>query len=97
MWPFGRMVMCHMLADTEDELDAMADKIGVARRWKQHDKEKKIGTIGALTHYDIAKSKRALAIEHGAIACDTMREEVEVLDRLAGNRNGLTGRKRGER
>lgn len=33
--PFGRMLMFHMLADTSDELHAMADAIGVARRWCQ--------------------------------------------------------------
>lgn len=52
---FGRMVMCHMIADTEDELHRMADVIGVARRWYQGD------------HYDIALSKRALAVHHGAV------------------------------
>ncbi len=57
---FGRMVMCHMLADTDDELHAMADRIGVARRWHQ-----KPGTAGS--HYDIALSKRALAVAAGAI------------------------------
>lgn len=51
---FGRMVMCHMVADTEAELHAMADRIGVARRWYQGD------------HYDICLSKRALAVKHGA-------------------------------
>lgn len=52
---FGRLVMCHMIADTEAELHAMADRIGVARRWHQGD------------HYDIALSKRALAVAAGAV------------------------------
>lgn len=51
---FGRMIMCHMIADTEAELHAMADEIGVARKWYQGD------------HYDIALSKRALAVLFGA-------------------------------
>ncbi len=58
--PFGRMVMCHMVADTTDELLAMADAIGVARRWLQH-----AGT--PKEHFDIALSKRALAVKAGAI------------------------------
>lgn len=52
---FGRMIMCHMIADTDDELNAMADRIGVDRRWHQGD------------HYDIALSKRALAVQAGAV------------------------------
>ena len=61
--PFGRMTMCHMLADTDDELHAMADKIGVARRWHQ-----KAGT--SHSHYDICLSKRALAVRAGALEID---------------------------
>jgi len=58
--PFGRMIMCHMVADTHTELVEMADKIGVGRHWIQ-----KAGHVGE--HFDIAKSKRKLAVEHGAI------------------------------
>ena len=57
---FGRMVMCHMLADTTEELLAMADKIAVARRWIQHP-----GTHRE--HFDICLSKRAVAVQHGAV------------------------------
>lgn len=52
---FRNMIMCHMIADTEAELHAMADRIGVARRWYQGN------------HYDIAQSKRALAVSAGAV------------------------------
>lgn len=58
--PFGRMIMSHMLADTREELDAMADVIGVAHKWIQHP-----GTWKE--HYDIAQSKRRLAIKAGAL------------------------------
>lgn len=58
---FGRMTMCHMIADNDNELHAMADRIGVARRWHQapprHD-----------SHYDIALSKRTAAIAAGAVS-----------------------------
>ena len=51
---FGRLILCHMIGDTEAELHAMADRIGVARKWYQGD------------HYDIALSKRSTAIAAGA-------------------------------
>ncbi len=57
---FGRMVMCHMIADTTAELLSMADRIGVDRRWLQ-----KPGT--AQEHFDIALSKRAAAVAAGAM------------------------------
>lgn len=60
--PFGRMLMCHMMADTRQELDAMVDKIGVARKWIQLE--------GRFPHYDICLSKKRLAIKYGAIECD---------------------------
>lgn len=63
---YGRMIMCHMIADTPEELHAMADKIGVARRWFQDPRTMNVST----PHYDIAKSKRALAVQNGAIECD---------------------------
>ena len=58
--PFGRMIMVHMLADSRKELDEMADKIGVPRKWIQ-----KAGT--SREHYDICLSKRKLAVENGAV------------------------------
>ena len=54
-----KYIMSHMMADTPDELHAMADKIGVARKHYQGD------------HYDVCKSKRALAIRLGAIEVTT--------------------------
>ncbi|SDR47359.1 DUF4031 domain-containing protein [Paraburkholderia tuberum] len=60
---FGRMVMCHMVADTDEELHAMAARIGVARKWHQ-----KPGT--SHSHYDICLSKRAHAVNFGAIEID---------------------------
>lgn len=84
MWPYRNWIMCHMVADTEEELDAMAAKIGLRLSWKQENEERKKGTVGALVHYDIAESKRRLAIKAGAIALNTLEEEVDVLDRLAG-------------
>ncbi|NKF21561.1 DUF4031 domain-containing protein [Solimonas marina] len=59
---FGRMVMCHMAADTTEELLAMADQIGVARKWIQ-----RAGTC--YEHFDICMSKRALAVQAGAVEC----------------------------
>jgi hypothetical protein len=54
--PYGRMLMSHMVADSEAELHAMADRIGVARRWYQGD------------HYDVCQSKRAMAFDLGAVS-----------------------------
>jgi len=58
VFPYGRMKMCHMIADTEQELHEMADAIGVNRKWYQRK--------ASFPHYDICKSKRAIAVELGA-------------------------------
>lgn len=52
---FGRMKMSHMIADTDEELHAMAAAIGIARRWFQRD------------HYDISMGRRNMAIQRGAV------------------------------
>lgn len=54
---FGRMLMCHMIADTEEELHAMAAAIGLRREWYQ---------LLSYPHYDLSKTRKAAAIERGA-------------------------------
>jgi len=58
--PFGQMIMCHMAADTTEELLEMADKIGVQQKWIQ-----KQGT--KYEHFDISLGKKELAIQNGAV------------------------------
>ena len=71
--PFGRMKMCHMIADTEEELHKMAREIGMRREWFQ---------INASTpHYDVSMGKRKQAIELGAREV-TARELVTIIRNL---------------
>jgi len=70
---YGRMKMCHMLADSTAELLAMADRIGLARRWIQ-----KPGT--PYEHFDVCLSKRAAAIRAGAVEI-TMRDAALLIRR----------------
>lgn len=58
--PLGRMVMSHMMADTTEELLAMADKIGLDRRWLQ-----KAGIWQE--HFDVSQAFRAKAVAAGAV------------------------------
>ncbi len=62
--PYGRMVMCHMIADTHDELIAMVLLIGVNPKWIQD-----AGTFSE--HFDIAKVKKRRAIELGALLIES--------------------------
>jgi hypothetical protein len=57
-----------MVADTLEELHAMADKIGVQRKWVQH-ADRGQGWV----HYDISMSARVKAVAHGAVEI-TVRE-----------------------
>ena len=58
---FGRMVMCHMVADTVAELHEMAAKVGMKREWFQP---------YSSPHYDLSKTRRAAAVAAGAIEVD---------------------------
>ena len=66
--PYRGMIMCHMLADTLDELHAMADQIGIDRRHFQ---------ILSTPHYDVCQAKRRLAVQAGAVEIE--RREVAAL------------------
>lgn len=60
--PFhGWTLWCHMIADSEEELHAMAQRIGMRREWYQGD------------HYDLRPDGRALALSLGAVEM-SMRE-----------------------
>jgi len=73
---FGLFVMCHMIADSTDELLAMADRSGVPRRYIQH-----AGT--PKEHFDICLSKRRLAVKAGAVQI-TLRDLSRVVCARAG-------------
>ncbi len=50
----GRRI-CHMIADTEAELHAMAARLGISERWFHRD------------HYDVTEEQRAAAAALGAV------------------------------
>lgn len=53
---FGRMIMCHMVADSIDELHDMADKLGLKRSWYHRG------------HYNICQLYKDRALSLGALA-----------------------------
>lgn len=50
---------CHLIADTEEELHAMAATIGLRRGWFQQGH--------GMPHYDVTEKRRAAAVATGAI------------------------------
>lgn len=61
-WPFGEA--CHMFADSEKELHAMAAELGLKRRWFQ--------PRSRFPHYDLTRTKRELAVRLGAVETDRL-------------------------
>jgi hypothetical protein len=74
----GRMIMGHMLADTDAELHAMAAAIGMRPEWFQPTSH---------PHYDVSLSRRALAVKLGAVVV-SRRELVRVMRRYRETNGG---------
>ena len=74
-YPYGKMLMSHMAADTLEELHTMAQAIGIARRHFQ-DKPGK-------PHYDVCQQNKQKAIELGAIEVD----DRKIIDLYNKNKN----------
>lgn len=55
----GRMLMCHMVADTLSELTEMADRLGIGSHMQAR-------RSGRAAHYDICQARRRRAIRLGA-------------------------------
>ena len=70
--PYWRMKMCHLTADTTEELFEAADKLGLKARWVQHP-----GTPHE--HLDVSLSKRQVAIDQLGAKQVTSRELVRVI------------------
>lgn len=85
---YGRMVMCHMLADTPAELHAMARKLDLRSTWYQPPRIR-IGGVTGFPHYDICQTNRRLALRLGAIEVDR-RESYAIIKRTRAeaDRNG---------
>lgn len=58
---FVKSEWCHMQADTPEELDAMADAIGLRRSWIQFPENP------VKRHYDVTRPRRAAAVAAGAV------------------------------
>ena len=70
-----------MTADTREELDTMAQQIGMNIGWIQHP-----GLWNE--HYDITESRRALAVSAGAVEVDFRERTLEMLRQRRSNERG---------
>lgn len=68
---YRHMIMCHMVADTLDELHDMAQRLGLKRQWFQVSR-------GGMPHYDVCQTKRAQAVKFGAVEVNR-RQMVELM------------------
>lgn len=62
--PYRGMILCHMWADSREELLAMADRIGMDRRWLQEPPK------ASWVHFDVSLGMKARALAEGAILTD---------------------------
>lgn len=82
--PFKGRILCHMVADTLEELHEMAENIGMPRRFYQGPPKTRY------PHYDIPLEMRAEAIDWGAIEI-TQREAPAIAKRsLAASKSGTS-------
>lgn len=80
---YRRMFMCHMVADTLEELHAMAEKLRLRREWFQDH---------ATPHYDICQAKRKEAVKLGAKEIDR-RQVVSIIRRWRALKGGIEDKK----
>lgn len=67
---YGRMIMSHMIADTIEELHAMADKLDIDKKHFQNKDNR--------PHYDICQAKRKMAIEYFRAKPVTTRDIIRI-------------------
>lgn len=94
-FPYRGMIMCHLFADSDAELHAMADRIGIQRRWFQKPPR------ASWRHYDISLTKKREALRAGAIQTDRwgalehvarLNGDQKMLERIAARRAVRAGR-----
>lgn len=78
---YGRMIMCHMAADTPRELFDMGDHLGMLRHWFQSN---------PYPHFDVSLNNKFKARENGAILITS--RELVVKIREATDPSTETGR-----